>query len=63
MNSRLSGPAAWLLLLMTVAMVIFILAPLLVTVAISISDTPYVVFPPKEELPFSYSYPWPRFFS
>ena len=47
MNSRLNGPAAWLLLLMTVAMVIFILAPLLVTVAISISDTPYVVFPPK----------------
>ena len=47
MNSRLSGPAAWFLLFVTAVMVIFILAPLLVTVAISISDTPYVVFPPR----------------
>ena len=45
MSSRLNGPAAWLLVPITVAMMIFILAPLLVTVAISISDTPYIVFP------------------
>ena len=47
MNNRLSGPIAWLLVPVTAAMMIFILAPLLVTVAISISDTPYVVFPPR----------------
>ncbi len=47
MKNRLSGPIAWLLFPVTVAMMIFILAPLLVTVAISISDTPYVVFPPR----------------
>jgi putative spermidine/putrescine transport system permease protein len=47
MNNRLSGPIAWLLFPVTAAMMIFILAPLLVTVAISISDTPYVVFPPR----------------
>ena len=40
MNNRLSGPIAWLLFPITAAMMIFILAPLLVTVAISISDTP-----------------------
>ena len=47
MSGRLHGPAAWLLLSVTAAMMIFILAPLLVTVAISISDTPYIVFPPR----------------
>ena len=47
MSNRLSGPVAWLLFPITAAMMIFILAPLLVTVAISISDTPYVVFPPR----------------
>jgi putative spermidine/putrescine transport system permease protein len=47
MSERLSGPIAWLLLPVTAAAMLFILAPLLVTVAISISDTPYVVFPPR----------------
>ncbi len=47
MSNRLSGPIAWLLFPITTAMMIFILAPLLVTVAISISDTRYVVFPPR----------------
>jgi putative spermidine/putrescine transport system permease protein len=47
MSSRINGPAAWLLFPLTAATMIFILAPLLVTVAISISDTPYVVFPPR----------------
>jgi putative spermidine/putrescine transport system permease protein len=47
MSSRLTGPVAWLLLPITAAMMLFILAPLLVTVAISFGDTPYVVFPPR----------------
>jgi putative spermidine/putrescine transport system permease protein len=47
MTHRLGGPIAWLLFPVTAAMMIFILAPLLVTVAISFSDTEYVVFPPR----------------
>ena len=47
MSNRLSGPVACLLFPVTAAMTVFILAPLLVTVAISFSDTPYVVFPPR----------------
>jgi hypothetical protein len=47
MSNRLSGPVACLLFPVTAAMMVFILAPLLVTVAISFSDTPYVVFPPR----------------
>ena len=47
MSGRLHGPAAWLLVSITAAMMIFILAPLLVTVAISISNTQYIVFPPR----------------
>jgi putative spermidine/putrescine transport system permease protein len=47
MSNHLNGPVVWLLFSVTAAMVIFILAPLLVTIAISISDTPYVVFPPR----------------
>lgn len=45
--NRLSQPAAWLLFPITGAMMVFILAPLLVIVAISFSDTAYVVFPPR----------------
>ena len=37
----------WFLSPVTAAIMIFILAPLLVTVAISVSDTAYVVFPPR----------------
>jgi putative spermidine/putrescine transport system permease protein len=47
MNTRLHGPAAWLLVSVTLAMMLFILAPLLVTIAISITDTQYIVFPPR----------------
>ncbi|MEJ0015214.1 MAG: ABC transporter permease [Acetobacteraceae bacterium] len=47
MSGRLRGPIAWLLFPVTAAMMVFILAPLLVTVAISFSDTAYVVFPPR----------------
>jgi putative spermidine/putrescine transport system permease protein len=47
MSSRLSGPIAWLLLPVTGAALIFTLAPLVVTVAISFNDTAFVVFPPR----------------
>jgi putative spermidine/putrescine transport system permease protein len=47
MNGRLRGPLAWLTVPVTVAMLAFTLAPLLVTVATSFSDTPFVVFPPR----------------
>lgn len=47
MNERAGSPLTWMLATMTAAMVVFILAPLLVTVAISVSDTPYIVFPPR----------------
>jgi len=47
MNGRLSGPIAWALYPLTVAMMVFILAPLLIVVAISFSDSAYVMFPPK----------------
>jgi putative spermidine/putrescine transport system permease protein len=47
MSNHLTGPIVWLLFSVTAAMAIFILAPLLVTIAISISDTAYVVFPPR----------------
>ncbi len=40
MSGRLNGPAAWLLYPITVAVMIFILAPLLVTVAISVRALP-----------------------
>jgi ABC-type sugar transport system permease subunit len=46
-SNRLRGPMACLLFAITAATMMFILAPLLVTVAISISDTSYVVFPPR----------------
>ena len=47
MSSRLQGPLVWLLVPVTAAMLIFTLAPLAVTVAISFSDTAFVVFPPR----------------
>ena len=47
MSGRLHGPAAWLLVSITTVAMIFILAPLLVTIATSISDTQYIVFPPR----------------
>lgn len=47
MSSRLSGPLAWLLWPVTGAVLIFTLAPLAVTVAISFNDTAFVVFPPR----------------
>ena len=47
MSTELRSPLAWLLLPVTGLVMVFILAPLVVTVAMSISDTPYVVFPPR----------------
>src|SRR5882757_7658800 len=47
MSAELRSPLAWLLLPVTGLVMAFILAPLVVTVAMSISDTPYVVFPPR----------------
>ncbi len=47
MTNRLRGPLAWLLLPITAAAMVFILAPLAVTIAISISDTAFVAFPPR----------------
>jgi putative spermidine/putrescine transport system permease protein len=47
MSMRLGGPTACLLFPIVAAVTIFILAPLAVTIAMSVSDTPYVVFPPR----------------
>jgi putative spermidine/putrescine transport system permease protein len=45
-SRRLSGPLAWLVVPITAAALVFTLAPLVVTVATSFSDTAFVVFPP-----------------
>lgn len=47
MSARLSGPLGWAAVLAAFAAVIFLLAPLVVTIALSVSDTPYIVFPPR----------------
>ena len=47
MSARLSGPLAWLLAPITVAAMFFILAPLLVTVAISVGTSQFAAFPPR----------------
>jgi putative spermidine/putrescine transport system permease protein len=47
MNRRLGGPLAWLLALITAAMMVFILAPLVVTVAISVGTSQFAAFPPR----------------
>jgi putative spermidine/putrescine transport system permease protein len=47
MSNRLTGPLAWLLFPITATVMVFILAPLVVTVAISIGDTAFVAFPPR----------------
>ncbi|HUC11055.1 MAG TPA: ABC transporter permease [Stellaceae bacterium] len=46
MSGGLSRPLAWVLLPITAAVLVFILAPLVVTIAISFNDTAFVVFPP-----------------
>jgi putative spermidine/putrescine transport system permease protein len=47
MSARLSGPLAWLLVLITAAAMVFILAPLVVTVAISVGTSQFAAFPPR----------------
>jgi putative spermidine/putrescine transport system permease protein len=47
MSARLNGPLAWLLVLITAAVMVFILAPLLVTVAISVGTSQFAAFPPR----------------
>ena len=47
MSERMGAPIAWLLALVAAATMLFILAPLLVTVAISIEASPFVTFPPR----------------
>lgn len=47
MNARLSGPGAWFLYAFAAATMVFILAPLLVVISVSVSDTYFVTFPPE----------------
>jgi putative spermidine/putrescine transport system permease protein len=47
MSPRLSGPGAWVLYFITAMMMVFILAPLAVVVAMSVSDSYFVSFPPQ----------------
>lgn len=47
MNPRLPAAMAWLLYPITAAVMIFALAPLLVIVAMSVSDTMFATFPPR----------------
>jgi putative spermidine/putrescine transport system permease protein len=48
MIERMGGPVVWLLALVTAATMLFILAPLLVIVAISVESSPFVTFPPRD---------------
>ncbi len=47
MNRRLTGPGAWILYVITAALMAFILAPLVVVIAMSVSDSYFVSFPPQ----------------
>lgn len=47
MSGRLSGPGAWALYFITAMMMVFILAPLIVVIAMSVSDSYFVSFPPQ----------------
>jgi putative spermidine/putrescine transport system permease protein len=47
MSNRLSGGMAWLLYPLTAATMIFVLAPLAIVVAMSISENPFAAFPPR----------------
>lgn len=47
MNPRLTSIGAWVLYAITALMMIFILAPLIVVVSMSISDSYFVTFPPQ----------------
>src|SRR5229473_2893144 len=47
MNERFSGFGAWILYAITIAMMIFIMAPLLLVMAVSVCDSYFVTFPPQ----------------
>jgi putative spermidine/putrescine transport system permease protein len=47
MSTRLSGGAAWLVYPVTLATMLFVLAPLAVIVAMSVSGTAFATFPPR----------------
>ena len=47
MDERFSGPGAFILYAITTAMMIFIMAPLLLVMAVSVSDSYFVTFPPQ----------------
>lgn len=47
MTSRLTGTGAWILCTITALMMAFILAPLVVVVAMSVSESYFVTFPPQ----------------
>lgn len=46
-NERFAGPGVWILYLITAGMMAFILAPLVLVMAVSVSDTYFVTFPPQ----------------
>jgi putative spermidine/putrescine transport system permease protein len=47
MTARLSGAVAWIAYPVTVATMLFVLAPLVITVAMSVSATQFATFPPR----------------
>ena len=47
MSGRLTGPLAYAATIVTAAMLVFILAPLVVTVAISVGTSQFAAFPPR----------------
>lgn len=47
MRTRVSWPLGRVAIPATLVAVVFLLAPLVVTMAASVSDTPYIVFPPR----------------
>jgi putative spermidine/putrescine transport system permease protein len=47
-NARLTGGMAWLLYPVTALVMVFVLAPLAVVVAMSLSGTAFAVFPPRQ---------------
>ena len=47
MNGRLSGGLAWVMYPLTAATMIFVIAPLAVIVAMSVSASPFAAFPPR----------------
>jgi ABC-type spermidine/putrescine transport system permease subunit II len=51
MSTELRTPLAWLLLPVTGLVMVFILAPLVVTVAMSVSDTPLCRLPAARRYP------------